>query len=36
VIRSATQNIARSIGTQIAREGGRILRNQLGGIISGR
>ncbi|HEY0571865.1 MAG TPA: helicase HerA-like domain-containing protein [Enterovirga sp.] len=36
VIRSAAQNIARSIGTQIAREGGRILRNQLGGIISGR
>jgi hypothetical protein len=35
VIRSAAQNMARSLGTQIAREGGRILRNQMGGIIGG-
>ncbi|MBV9077010.1 MAG: DUF853 family protein, partial [Methylobacteriaceae bacterium] len=35
VIRSAAQNIARSLGTQLAREGGKILRNQLGGILGG-
>ena len=36
VVRSAVQSFARSASTQIAREGGRILRNQLGGILGGR
>ncbi len=35
VIRSAAQNIARNLGTQIAREGGKIIRNELGGMIGG-
>jgi DNA helicase HerA-like ATPase len=35
VIRSAAQSFARSASTQIAREGGKILRNSLGGIIGG-
>jgi hypothetical protein len=33
VVRSAATSIARSVGTQIAREGMKILRNQLGGMI---
>ena len=35
VIRSAAQSFARSASTQIAREGAKILRNSLGGIIGG-
>ena len=35
VIRSAAQNIARQLGTQIAREGAKILRNGLGGMVGG-
>ncbi len=35
VIRAAAQNIARNLGTQIAREGGKIIRNELGGMIGG-
>ena len=35
VVRSAATSIARSVGTQIAREGMKILRNQLGGMIGG-
>jgi DNA helicase HerA-like ATPase len=33
IIRSTATSIARSVGTQIAREGMKILRNQLGGMI---
>jgi hypothetical protein len=40
IVRSAATSIARSVGTQIARQGGQIardvLRNALGGIVSGR
>ena len=35
VIRSAAQSLARSVATQLAREGGKILRNQLGSILGG-
>jgi DNA helicase HerA-like ATPase len=35
IIRSTATSMARSVGTQIAREGIKILRNQLGGIMGG-
>ena len=35
VVRSAVQSFARSASTQLAREGAKILRNGLGGIIGG-
>lgn len=34
-LRTAATSVARQVGTQLAREGGKILRNALGGMIKG-